>query len=388
MIANRLYTTLFSLALCSTSLMAANGTLLIGSSAPSRAMGGIGIASFVGSESALKNPAILMLNDGNQLSLSTTAIFESAKLTADGGISEDYGADVPFSPSLGYIHNINKKMVFAIHTAAVGGGAVDYTANSHATFLQFQAEQAFIDTAFAFAYKKEQLSLGASLIVNYATFETATSAFGRQTYDPSTALGFQLGMAYEYGLHTFGLTYKSERSIHNRLASGIGSDYYKEIPAELGFGVNYKRGRLNIALDIKDIFWSQSGAADGAGSANEGYASDGFRDQIVFALGAAYKVNKALIYRAGFNYGQNPITDEGLRSGAANKIHAVSEKHFTAGLSYQISKSLAFDTAVTYAPENAAYVASAKAIHPSFTNTNVTYYKEQKTLTLGVTLKF
>ena len=393
MIQKTLSLALFTVALCSTSIMAANGTLLIGSGAQSRAMGGVGTAMFVGTESALKNPAMLMANDGDQASLSNTFIFEKATLTADGGISENYGADVMFVPSVGYLKNINKNMVLAIHGAGVGGGAVDYGSNAHAGFLQFKAEQSFVDTAFAFAYKKDEFFYGASLIINHDLFETSTSAFGAQTYDPSLSLGFQLGMAYKKDELTYAATYKSERSIHNKLASGTGIDYDKEIPAELGIGISYTKEKLSVSFEVKDIFWSKSGlvghsAAYPTADADDGYAADGFRDQIVFALGTSYKSSDVLIYRVGFNYGENPITDEGLADGAANKLHALSEKHFTGGLSYHFSKVLSFDSAVTYSPKNSAYVASAKAINPSITNTNVTYTKEQTTLTLGVTLKF
>jgi len=383
---------LFVFSFLSSSLMASNGTLLIGSSATSRAMGGVGIATFTGSEAALKNPAMLMANSGDQFDVSSTAIFESATSSATilgSSNSEDYGEDVPFSPSLGYLHNINKEMVFAVHSAAVGGGAVavDYGSNSHAVFVKFAAEQAFVDTAFAFAYKKSSLSLGASLIVNYSTFETSVNG-GTNSYDPSTSLGFQLGTAYKHGAYTYGLTYKSERSVHNKFISGPTSgDYYKEIPAELGMGLQYKVDALTLSFDMKDIFWSKSGTVNGAGTADEGYASDRFRDQIVFALGSSYRYSKALIYRVGFNYGENPITDRGLSLGAANKIHALSEKHLTAGLSYNISKLISLDSAITYSPKNSESVSSGTAIAPVAIS-DVTYVKQQRSFTLGATIKF
>jgi long-chain fatty acid transport protein len=170
--------------------VASNGTLLIGSGAKSRAMGGVGTATFVGTESALKNPAMLTFNDGDQMSLSNTFIYETATLQADSGISEDYGKDVMLVPSFGYLKNFSKHMVVAIHGAGIGGGAVSYRDNANTNFVKFQADQSFIDTAFAFAYKKDNLSYGASLILNHSLFEVSVSGTTTE-YDPSVSFGFQ-----------------------------------------------------------------------------------------------------------------------------------------------------------------------------------------------------
>ena len=76
----------------------------------------------------------------------------------------------------------------------------------------------------------------------------------------------------------------------------------------------------------------------------------GWQDVQVYKLGVQYKF-AAFKFRAGYsiNDGQPIPSDEVLFNILAP---AVIEKHYTAGLSYQYSKSIGFDLAAMYAPSN------------------------------------
>ncbi len=90
----------------------------------------------------------------------------------------------------------------------------------------------------------------------------------------------------------------------------------------------------------------QSGACLGADH-GPGF---GWQDVQVYKLGVQYKF-AAFKFRAGYsiNDGQPIPSDEVLFNILAP---AVIEKHYTAGLSYQYSKSIGFDLAAMYAPSN------------------------------------
>jgi long-chain fatty acid transport protein len=76
----------------------------------------------------------------------------------------------------------------------------------------------------------------------------------------------------------------------------------------------------------------------------------GWDDQLVLAMGLAYKVNDRLNLRAGFNYGESPIDSE---SAANNMIlPAVVETHYTFGADYRLDAHWDIGFHYMYVPEN------------------------------------
>jgi len=76
----------------------------------------------------------------------------------------------------------------------------------------------------------------------------------------------------------------------------------------------------------------------------------GWDDQVVFAMGLAYKVNDRLNLRAGFNYGKSPIDEQ---SAANNLIlPAIVEYHYTFGADYRLDQHWDIGFHYMYVPEN------------------------------------
>ncbi|MCF6289840.1 MAG: outer membrane protein transport protein [Desulfobacterales bacterium] len=135
-------------------------------------------------------------------------------------------------------------------------------------------------------------------------------------------------------------------------------------PETYGVGVAFQATKdLLLAVDVKRIMWSdvmedftmaftadpaaqQSGLAAGfGGSQMTATLFQQWDDQTVIALGAAYRVNKELIVRAGYNHATNPVPDTYLNY----LFPAIEESHVTAGLGYRLSENSGIDLAVSRA---------------------------------------
>ena len=135
-------------------------------------------------------------------------------------------------------------------------------------------------------------------------------------------------------------------------------------PETYGIGIAYKpTDKLMLAFDVKRIMWSnvmedfnmaftaypaaqQAGLAQGFGGSQLNATLDQkWDDQTVFSMGAAYRVTKAVVVRAGYNYASNPIPDTYLNA----LFPAIEESHVTAGLGYSFSENSGLDFALSKA---------------------------------------
>ena len=78
-----------------------------------------------------------------------------------------------------------------------------------------------------------------------------------------------------------------------------------------------------------------------------------WKDQTVVALGGAYLLNDALIVRAGYNYGKNPVPDSYLNA----LFPAIVESHYTLGFGYQLDSAQQINFAYMKGRESVAYSA-------------------------------
>lgn len=243
------------------SAFATNGANLIGQGVESRAMGGVGIATYTGTDAVHKNPAMLVANDGNRLDIADTILISSPNVTnSDVGMDVDYGTTSALLPTIGYVHNIDKTMVAAFNIAATAGGSVEYDiaddgAGNYGSLGLMEATPAF-------AYNAGDFSVGLSVPVAIAMFKQGNDAFD-QTYDTSITVSYTLGANYNVNKElNIGVVYRGARTVE-AAASYTGAtsadDYYTVFPAEYGVGANYNMGATSIALDIKQILWSTSG---------------------------------------------------------------------------------------------------------------------------------
>lgn len=192
---------------------------------------------------------------------------------------------------------------------------------------------------------------------------------GRATGD---GYGYKLGAVYEVnpGL-TVGLTYHSKTEISDlegdaSLSAGLAGSPAAAIfngkiavrdfqwPSTYGIGVAYKPTEAWMVVgDLKRINWSETMKdfkmtfTDPGLGALDVSMPQNWDDQTVIQVGAAYAQNAELTWRFGANFAENPIPDNTVNP----LFPAVIEKHYTAGVGYNISKAHAVNFALSYAPE-------------------------------------
>jgi long-chain fatty acid transport protein len=213
----------------------------------------------------------------------------------------------------------------------------------------------------------ERASFGLAVHVDYGMLDL------RQGTSSNYGIGAQLGMIYRITDDlSFGLSYVSPQNINYESVvdfsppgvPGLGlSGLELQSPNQLGVGLAWNGcdRKLLLETDIKWLNWSGA----------KGYEDFDWKDQIVVAVGAQYKVTPKLALRAGYNYGNNPVKEHngfnpvGFSSVEGNIIPtyayesfrivgfpAIVEHHVTAGVGYDFSQKFGVNLGYMHAFEN------------------------------------
>ena len=401
-----------ALALGATSAFATNGDQMMALGAKSAGMGGVGIATAFGAESALANPALIK---GNEVTFGGTVFTpkvafkgEVVKPQANGAQYQDSDADLSVIPSVAFSYDINDQVTWGLGMFGTAGMGVDYRDDvalfNDGTGKPGGLENAYMGTmngtnqlstalqimkfTMPIAYRPmEGLSLGIAPVIQYGALgmsynngaftqgvqRDATGApTGSMNYhntrtgagtSDDLGLGYEVAAAYTISGVTIGAIYKSaiDMEYKNQISeatanfglSGYGD--HLEQPAEMGVGVSYSIAGNTIAIDYKNIAWSSA----------KGYEDFRWDDQNVIALGYAYET-KSWAVRLGYNYSNNPVVEQ---KGSADSptfanyegavlnyfnlagFPAVIESHMTIGGTYKLSDAVGIDLAYVYSPE-------------------------------------
>jgi len=134
-------------------------------------------------------------------------------------------------------------------------------------------------------------------------------------------------------------------------------------PETYGIGVSYQANdKLQLVADYKRIGWAgvmqnfhMHFTAEGNGGMLAGMNGtemdatlyQNWKNQDVFMIGCAYKVNDALTLRAGLNLANNPIPNDYMNP----LFPATVKNHVTGGLGYVFDKVSSIDVSLSFAPE-------------------------------------
>lgn len=289
---------------------ATNGDNLIGVGPTSRALGGSGIAKAQDAISAIfSNPSTLTQIDGYEFNFSGTYFVPTVKAEVispnpPAGVGNWKGTskDEPFVvPAIGLSYKIDDKWFFGIGAYGVSGMGVDYR---NVDPMKTNTKVSVMKFVPAVAYKNGNFSYGIGLDIDYQAAD-----FGAGL-SHNYALGARLGANYGYGRWNFGVVYVTPQNVeHKRIydLDGLGGptqtfngyDNLKlENPAQYGFGISHKcSDRLLSVLEVKYLDWENA----------DGYKDFGWKSQFVYSIGLNYKTNDKFTFRAGYNYGKNPV---------------------------------------------------------------------------------
>jgi long-chain fatty acid transport protein len=256
------------------------------------------------------------------------------------------------------------------------------------------------------AYNINGFSIGLTPVLQYGSLDInyknpmAGNATVGAGVSQDLEFGYNIGLAYKISNFTIGAIYKSQIDMEykGQLTSamqGFGLANYKNdklsTPAELGFGVSYTMSKHTIAVDYKNIAWSDA----------EGYKDFAWEDQSVIAIGYAYKTDDWAV-RVGYNYSESPIKEQetnftnlgdisqvgaaNLPGGLVNTFNllgfpGIVDSHITFGGSYILSKRTSVDFAYAYAPE-------VTETFTNFAKQDITTTHSQSSLSLGLNYNF
>jgi len=374
---------------------ASNGLNLIAFGTESASMGGADLALARDTSALNSNPAGLDHTRHKRLDL-----YSFAALALDVGHKDGYGNDVVvqndriFAGSFGYAQRLQDSPVtLGVGIFGQGGAGDDYP----------QLHTAFGTTdEMSSIFRIGKLSVGGSVALNdsltlgvtvagiysdltqkifpntsYFSGNPQTSFFGSQLDGMSgTGINYKLGAQYRPdALQTWGVTYTSPVAltlsggtlISNQTALGLGNVLYRHVEAKgmrlpQEIGVAYARQATPALLwtaELNWLNWSKAMTTSTLSISNPdnpaaipqvtATAVNNWRDQYVIALGLEYKMESGTVYRAGYNYGRNPIPAENLNPLMAS----IAEHHLTVGLGMQAWTDWLLDLGVEYDLRNA-----------------------------------
>ena len=333
-------TLLIGTAAITTSALATNGTQLIATTAKARAMGGVGVATYMGAGAANNNPALYAKETSKAVSGGLTFFSPSVTYQDAGGKdTSDYGSSL--MPNLGYAHKINDDMAIGVGFNSVAGSGVDYAKTGKTAAAGAQNELKIAQISIPFSYNFANLGVK-GLALGIAPVIQSSSLSTNNGDESSMDFGVNLGASYDLNSVTFGIIYKTAiSSDYGKAMKNLqGQNISLDNPSTFGLGLDWSMSEATtIAFDYKYLAY---------GSAS-GYSDYGWSNQNVFALGAEHKMD-TLALRIGLNYGSNLIDGASTAETKATYIGfpALTAAHFTIGGGFDLKEYGVIDAAFVY----------------------------------------
>ncbi|MBF6057954.1 MULTISPECIES: OmpP1/FadL family transporter [Thiomicrorhabdus] len=402
----RLALALATATFASTPVWATNGDVLIGLGAQARALGGTGTAAFFGSENALTNPALLAKSQGSEFSIGGT-IFKpdvKAEATTFGPASQTSDNDLNIIPEVSLSTRLSDTMTFGLGIFGSAGMGVDYRDTNG--LINGYSNLQIMKFVPSIAINQDNFGIGFAPVIQYGALDinyrldmdqngtTETNVGNGMSTD--LGFGFNLGgyidvtpeltlaMAYQSAIN---MKYKNQMSVASQpfVNMGVFSSPFGdslEQPAEIKLGVAYEKGSMLYTFDYKNIKWGDA----------KGYKDFNWKDQNVFAMGAKYS-GQGYWFGVGYNKADDPIdvladtspANQGINFFNNHFFPGIVESHFTLGGGYNLTKTIALDGAIVYAPEVTKTVNTgflSQQANPSATTEKVTHSQIGYTISL------
>ncbi|MBU1425569.1 MAG: outer membrane protein transport protein [Gammaproteobacteria bacterium] len=387
---------------------ATNGDEMMAVGSQSTALGGTGVAHFIGAESLWANPAMLGKSKGSEVTGGVNLF--KPKVTNTGvpalsGVSADSTANTSYIPDLSYSSRIDDSLTYGVALAGIAGMGVDYT-DAPATHISAKSELSILRVVADIAYNTDKFGVGFAPIFQSGSLMLSYDASGMgmgnvnaaKKKESSTGFGFALGgyfnaapavtvaavyqskIAAKYGTQIsdagngFGLCQPAGGGCTGAAPFGDNLDQ----PAQMKLGVAYAvADSLTLTADYKLIQWGSAA----------GYKDFAWKDQTIIAVGAKYSANGYWL-GLGYNHANDPIGtltaspagapgSDVYRNAAVNFFNnmffpAIVTNSYTFGGGYDISNALAVEGAVVITPEVKKTVDVA-----NFGGTNTTTHSQQ-----------
>ncbi len=393
---------------------ATNGDTMMAVGSQNTALGGTGVAHFVGAESAFANPAMLGKSRGDEVTGGLTIFDPTVTNTGfTGTAAVQSTAKTSFIPDISYSSRISENLTYGIAMGGIAGMGVDYRSAPVATYVAAKTTMAILKVIPTIAYNNNNFGIGFSPILQYGSLAISyTNAGG--AYNPAhnastdTGWGFNLGGYYDLSpAATVAVAYNSPIKMqYGTQLSGAGDGFGQgttspgtsrfgdqlEQPAEIKIGFSLAAtDSVTLTADYRQIQWASAA----------GYKAFGWKDQDVVSIGAKY-AGSGYWLGIGYNSANNPIvpfnngaplTPAGQNGGIVNFFNnmmfpATVKDAFTFGGGYTMSKNLDIEGSAMIVPKvtTRVDVSDAMAMAPgSFFNTTT---HKQTSVSVSLRYKF
>ncbi len=372
---------------------ATNGDEMMAVGSQSTALGGTGVAHFMGAESVWANPAMLGKSKGAEVTggvVIFTPKVSNTGVPALSGVTSESKAATSYIPDVSYSSRISDSLTYGIAVAGIAGMGVDYQ-TSPATHIYAKSALSILRVLPTITYNTKDYAVGFSPVFQSGSLRLSYNASGlgmgninpTGTSDSSSGFGYSLGGYFNASSAlTLAASYQSEiaakygTQISNAGvgfgltgASAFGDDLNQ--PAEMKAGIAYAMSdSVTLTVDYKQIQW---------GSA-KGYKDFNWKDQTIVAVGGKYAANGYWL-GLGYNSGNDPI--ENLAAGVYRQecinffnnmfFPAVVTNSYTFGGGFELSKSLALEASAVITPE----VTKVTPVTSFFAGNNTTKHSQQ-----------
>lgn len=199
---------------------------------------------------------------------------------------------------------------------------------------------------------------------SFAGFSSDPASLSDNGYDWSYGYGGKLGVQAEIGSgFTFGAAYQSKMYMteFDKYAGLFAEQGDFDIPASLQAGLGWDSGTgIKLALDYKRIFYGEVDSIANpmmpnlfSGPGNLGTdngAGFGWETINAYKLGVEWQATPTVALRAGAGLNDNPIPSSEVMFNIL--APGVQEQHYTAGLTWQVSPTSAFNVGMMYSPSS------------------------------------
>ncbi|MFA6920384.1 MAG: outer membrane protein transport protein [Gallionella sp.] len=353
---------------------ATNGDTMMAVGSENTALGGTGVAHYVGAESTFANPAMLGKSTGREVTGGLVIFRPKVANDGVGGATASSAANTSYIPDVSYSSRISDTLSYGVAMAGIAGMGVDYTGAPANTHVLAKTTLSILKVVPTIAYNTENYGLGFSPVLQYGSlaisYNNGAAVNGAQTASTNTGYGFTLGGYYNTTPElTLAAAYNSKikMSYGTQLstagtgfgqgAAGSGTTAFADKldqPAEIKAGVSYAAANnFTVTADYRLIQWASAG----------GYREFGWKDQTVIAIGGKYS-GEGYWVGAGYNNSNNPIgvfangavNAYGNNGGIVNMFNnlmfpGIIASSYTFGGGYTLNKSFDLAGSFVYSPK-------------------------------------
>ena len=323
-------------------------------------MGGAGVAIPLDSTSGNVNPA-LMANVGRDIAIDPMVVIQKehvdtshSHLTSGTPLPPQTGPLTNKDKSypgayLGFNYVLNPEWFVGISTAG-GGNKAKYKESiiSPALSAPRRLETMAGISSQILAYKPScDQAYGVSLIVAYIQAKNNLTHFpsgivtkGANKTDHAWGIGARFGGQWDVsqflslGLAASTPTYFQKLKKYSDLLK-----HAPRMPAIVTGGLAFHvQEDTDVLFDLEGVFWKTSPFV-----AKNPPIGQGWRNVLVFKVGAQHKVTPDLRLRLGYNHARTPVRNKFVLFNALNESLALIENIFTAGFSYDFTPEMTFD---------------------------------------------